>query len=182
LAGSTRHAHHETFVLGILHNYLIKCLLEGNGGGPSNCSTWILTKKEVVKGPHFPVTNALMPPRREPRHSYERSIVCHKSFRVYRSQLLRPGGMFCTQRCFWQAWRAFRRALAKGQLEDILEMPASHEVLNADAPATRRRLYEQVSTSRSGSRFPAMSESAEKTSSSYEKRRKTGASRMHWCG
>jgi hypothetical protein len=30
--------------------------------------------------------------------------------------------MFCTQRCFWQAWRAFRRALAKGQLEDILEV------------------------------------------------------------
>ena len=82
--------------------------------------------------------NALMPPH-EPRHSYERCIVCHRSFRVYRSQLLRPGGMFCTQRCFWQAWRAFRRALALGQLEDILEMPVSQEVLKTDAPATRRR-------------------------------------------
>ena len=55
------------------------------------------------------------------------------------SQLLRPGGIFCTQRCFWQAWRAFRRALAKGQLEDILEMPVSQEVLRTHAPATRRR-------------------------------------------
>ena len=62
-----------------------------------------------------------MPPR-EPRHSYERCIVCHKPFRVDRSRLLRPGGMFGTQCCFWQAWRAFRRALAKGQLEGILEM------------------------------------------------------------
>jgi hypothetical protein len=68
------------------------------------------------------------------------STALHKPFRVYRSRLLRPGGMFCTQRCFWQAWRAFRRALAKGQLEDILEMPVSQEVLKTDAPATRRRL------------------------------------------
>jgi hypothetical protein len=94
----------------------------------------------VVKGPHFPVTNALLPPPQEPRHSYERCIVCHRSFRVYRSQLLRPGGIFCTQRCFWQACQAFRRALAKGQLETILEMPVSQEVLKTDAPATRRRL------------------------------------------
>src|SRR5260370_22297764 len=66
-----------------------------------------LTKKEGVKRPDFPVTSALMPPH-EPRHSYEHCIVCHKPFRVYRSRLLRPVGMFCTQCFFWQACRAFR--------------------------------------------------------------------------
>jgi hypothetical protein len=48
--------------------------------------------------------------------------------------------MFCTQRCFWQAWRAFKRELAKSQLEEILETPVSQEVSKTDALPTRRRL------------------------------------------
>ncbi len=129
-------ADHEIIMLGILDNHSVKgFLLRSKSGAEAG---W-LTQKEVVKRPYFPVTSVLMP-HHEPRHSYEHCIVCHKPFRVYRSRLLRPGGMFCTQRCFWQAWRAFRRALAKGQLEEILEMPVSQELLRADAPATRRRL------------------------------------------
>src|SRR5258708_29342044 len=126
----------EIFMLGILDDDLVKGFLQRSAGRAG--AGW-LTQKEVVKRPYFPVTSVLMPPH-EPRHSYELCIVCHKPFRVYRSRLLRSGGMFCTQRCFWQAWRAFRRALAKGQLEDILELPVSQEVLKTDAPATRRRL------------------------------------------
>jgi hypothetical protein len=92
----------EIFKLGILDYHLVKGFLQRSKGRAE--AGW-LTQKEVVKRPHFPVTSVLMPPH-EPRHSYEHCIVCHKPFRVYRSRLLRPGGMFCTQRCFWQAWRA----------------------------------------------------------------------------
>jgi hypothetical protein len=85
-------------------------------------------KKQLANRRKFCVTTILMHPH-EPRHSYERCIVCHKPFHVYRSRLLRPGGMFCTQRCFWQAWAVFRRVLANGQLETILDMPVSQEVV-----------------------------------------------------
>ena len=117
-------------MLEILDIPLVEWALERKRDGPQACL--------FDEGAPIPVTNALMPPH-EPRHSYERCIVCHKTFRVYRSRVLRPGGIFCTQRCFWQAWQAFRRALATGQLEDILAMPVSQEVLKTDAPATRRR-------------------------------------------
>jgi hypothetical protein len=78
-------------------------------------------------------------PRDNSRHSYERCIACGRPFLVYRSRLLQTACKFCSQRCFWQAWRAFRRALSSGQLENILALPVCQEVLDRDAPATRRR-------------------------------------------
>jgi hypothetical protein len=45
------------------------------------------------------------------------------------------------RRYFWQSWKAFSRALASGQLEGILAMPICQEMLDRDAPATRRRLH-----------------------------------------
>jgi hypothetical protein len=72
------------------------------------------------------------------RHSYQRCIVCGRSYRIFRCRLL-AGRRFCSQRCFWQCWAAFRRALADGQLEGILMLPVCQEVLDPSAPATRRR-------------------------------------------
>jgi hypothetical protein len=58
-----------------------------------------------------------------------------------------------SQRCFWQSWKAlsrllaswswkaFSRLLASGQLEGILALPVCQEMLDRDAPATRRRPY-----------------------------------------
>jgi hypothetical protein len=80
-------------------------------------------------------------PRDNSRHSYERCIACGRSFLVYRSRLLQTACKFCSQRCFWQSWRAFSRLPASGQLEGLLEMPIAQEVLNPDAPATRRRMH-----------------------------------------
>jgi len=58
------------------------------------------------------------------RHSYQRCIVCSRSYRIFRCRLL-AGRRFCSQRCFWQCWAAFRRALASGQLEGILALAHS---------------------------------------------------------
>jgi hypothetical protein len=76
----------------------LKAFCKGARVGLELAGAGWLTQKEVVKRPYFPVTSVVMPPH-EPRHSYERCIVCHKPFRVYRSRLLRPGGMFCRCRC-----------------------------------------------------------------------------------
>lgn len=74
------------------------------------------------------------------RHSYERCIACGRPFFAYRSRLLASPGRFCSQRCFWQSWKVFSRLLASGQLESILAMPICQEMLDRDAPATRRKL------------------------------------------
>jgi hypothetical protein len=75
------------------------------------------------------------------RYSYETCIACGRPFFAYRSRLLSSPGQFCSQRCFWQSWKAFSRLLASGQLEGILAMPICQEMLNRDAPATRRRMH-----------------------------------------
>jgi hypothetical protein len=74
------------------------------------------------------------------RHSYERCIACGRPFFAYRSRLINSPGRFCSQRCMWQSWKAFSRALASGQLESILALPVCQEVLDPHAPATRRRM------------------------------------------
>jgi hypothetical protein len=78
-------------------------------------------------------------PRNGSGHTYQRCIVCGRWYLIYRCNLL-AGRKFCSHRCFYQSWKAFRRALANGQLENILELPVCQEVLNPDAPATRRPL------------------------------------------
>lgn len=70
-------------------------------------------------------------------HSFQRCIVCGRPYRIYRYRLL-AGRRFCSKRCFWQCWAAFRRALANGQLESILALPVCQEVLDRDAPVIRR--------------------------------------------
>ena len=65
-------------------------------------------------------------------------MVCGRRYLIYRCRLL-EGRRFCSQRCFWQAWKAFRRALVNGQMEGILALPVCQEVIDRDAPATRRR-------------------------------------------
>jgi hypothetical protein len=122
--------------LTVLASRLVKDLLQ-EGKGRTEAAGF--EQKEMATRPYFPVTIVLMPPH-EPRHTYEHVLfITSRSVSIDRG-CSRPGGMFCTQRCFWQAWGAFRRAFAKGQLADILEMPVSQEVLNTNAPATRRRL------------------------------------------
>ena len=76
-------------------------------------------------------------PRDGAGHSYQQCVVCHRPYRIFRSRVL-AGRRFCSQRCFWQCWAAFRRALASGQLEGILALPVCQEVLDPNAPATRR--------------------------------------------
>ena len=75
------------------------------------------------------------------RHSYETWIACGRPFLAYRSRLISSRGRFCSRRCFWQSWKAFSRLLASGQLEGILAMPICQEMLDRDAPATRRRMH-----------------------------------------
>jgi hypothetical protein len=75
-------------------------------------------------------------PRDGTRHSYQRCIVCGRTYLIYQCRL-RTGRPFCSQRCFWQSWKA----LANGQLEGILAMPVCQEVLDRDAPAARRRMH-----------------------------------------
>jgi hypothetical protein len=74
------------------------------------------------------------------KHFYVSCIACGRPFFAYRSRLANSPGRFCSQRCFWQSWKAFSRALASGALKDILAMPVCREALKPDAPATRRRL------------------------------------------
>ncbi len=78
-------------------------------------------------------------PRDGSGHSYQRCIVCGRFYMIYRSRLL-AGRRFCSRRCFRQSLAAFKRALATGQLENILALPVCQEVLAKDGPATRRRM------------------------------------------
>ena len=77
------------------------------------------------------------------RHSYQRCIVCGRSYRIFRCRLL-AGRRFCSQPCFWLCWAALR-ALANGQLEEILALPVCQEVLDRDA---RRRPAEECTGER----------------------------------
>lgn len=77
-------------------------------------------------------------PRNGSRHTYQRCIVCGHHYLIYRCNLL-AGRKFCSTRCFHQSLAAFKRALANGQLESILSLPVCQEVINPNAPTTRRR-------------------------------------------
>jgi hypothetical protein len=77
-------------------------------------------------------------PRDGSGRCYQKCITCGRPYMIHRYRVL-AGRKFCSQRCFWQCWKAFRRAIAAGQLENILEMPVCQEVLDRDAPAIRRR-------------------------------------------
>lgn len=67
-------------------------------------------------------------------HVFRHCLVCGRPFRVCKSRLLRPGAKFCTQQCYFAAWRAFSEALASDRLGLILQdKSASSEPLKAKA-------------------------------------------------
>ena len=88
-------------------------------------------------------------PRDGSGHSYQRCIVCGRSYRIFRCRLL-AGRRFCSQPCFWQCWATFRRALANatGRHSGTASLPGGHRSECAgDAPtvAVKRRVV-SVST------------------------------------
>jgi hypothetical protein len=124
-------------------NLLTSWLNVSEGGKRSGPAGALVTRKNRRLLASFSSHPALFSCRRttmgQPRHSYEKCIACGRPFLAYRSRLLASPGRYCSQRCFWQTWKAFRRAQAAGQLEKILALPVCQEV-DKDAPATRRRL------------------------------------------
>jgi hypothetical protein len=58
---------------------------------------------------------------------YRHGIMCGWPFRIWKCELLRNGGKFCTVRCYSASRRAFSEALADGGLEHILKTRLSQE-------------------------------------------------------
>jgi hypothetical protein len=73
-----------------------------------------------------------------PGASYRNCVVCGRPFRTQKNQLLVRPSVFCTTSCYWKSWRAFRRALASGLLEQILAIPVVKEWLEEDTRTARR--------------------------------------------
>ena len=124
-------------------NIWLNVLRSAKRAGPALAGAKAREKFLLAREPGFPVgrrRGELMAGRRDvTKHSYVSCIACGRPFFAYRSRLLSSPGRFCSQRCFWQSWKAFCRALRSGQLDGILAMPVCQEVLDTDAPATRRR-------------------------------------------
>ena len=59
---------------------------------------------------------------------YRHCVTCKRPFRLWHSRIQR-GAKFCSVRCFHAALAAFHEALAAGELEGILQLPASREAL-----------------------------------------------------
>jgi hypothetical protein len=74
----------------------------------------------------------------EPGAIYKQCIVCSRPFRLEQAEAQRRASAFCTTTCYWKSWRAFRRALASGLLEQILEIPVVKEWLREDTRYARR--------------------------------------------
>jgi hypothetical protein len=72
-----------------------------------------------------------------PGAQYRNCIVCGRVFRVQPAEARRRPSAFCTISCYWKSWRAFRRALASGLLEQILEIPVVKEWLSEDTRIAR---------------------------------------------
>ena len=69
---------------------------------------------------------------------YRNCIVCGRPFRIEPAEARRRASGFCTLASFWKSWRAFRRALASGLLEQILAIPVVKEWLEEDTRTARR--------------------------------------------
>ena|SRR6516164_1507352 len=105
---------------------------------------------------------------------YRNCPVCGRVFHVEPSELRRRANMFCTRSCFHKSLRAFSRALASGQLEQILGLPVIREWLAEDTKPTHR--YGEVSHKRAlrGDRNGGWN--AEGTESAYQRQlRELGA-------
>ena len=59
----------------------------------------------------------------EPGHIFRQCALCGKTFRIFKSQLIRPRrrGLFCTNKCHAFALKLFSEGLATGRLGPILK-------------------------------------------------------------